>query len=78
MQTTISNSISCYGIGVHSGKKNQVTLKPAAQDTGVVFVRTDVSAVDNKVYATYTNVFDTTLSTSIKILLALRFLLLSI
>lgn len=66
MQTTINSPISCYGIGVHSGKPTQVTLKPAAQDTGVVFVRTDINAVDNKVYASYANVFDTRLSTSIK------------
>ena len=66
MQTTISNPISCYGIGVHSGKKTQVTLKPAKQNTGVVFVRTDVSVVDNQISASYKNVFDTTLSTSIK------------
>ena len=66
MQTTINSPISCYGIGVHSGKTTQVTLKPAAQNTGVVFFRTDIKAVDNKVYASYANVFDTRLSTSIK------------
>lgn len=66
VQTTIHNPISCYGIGVHSGKKTQITLKPAKQDTGIVFVRTDVTSVDNVVYASYANVFDTSLSTSIK------------
>ncbi len=66
MQTTIQNPISCYGIGVHSGEKTQVTLKPAKPGTGVVFVRTDVTAFDNKIQASYCNVFDTTLSTSIR------------
>jgi UDP-3-O-[3-hydroxymyristoyl] N-acetylglucosamine deacetylase len=66
MQTTIQNPISCYGIGVHSGKKTQVTLRPAKPDTGVIFVRTDVTACDNKIQASYYNVFDTTLSTSIR------------
>ena len=66
MQTTIQNPISCYGIGVHSGKKTQVTLKPAKPNTGVVFVRTDVTACDNKIPASYCNVFDTALSTSIR------------
>lgn len=66
MQTTIENPMSCYGIGVHSGRKTQLTLKPARPNTGVVFVRTDVTDVDNKIYASYENVFDTTLSTSIK------------
>ena len=66
MQLTIQNPISCFGIGVHSGNKTQVTLKPANKDVGIVFVRTDVSSVDNKILAHYANVYDTSLSTSIK------------
>jgi UDP-3-O-[3-hydroxymyristoyl] N-acetylglucosamine deacetylase len=66
MQLTIQNPINCFGIGVHSGNKTQVTLKPANKDVGIVFVRTDVSSVDNKIIANYANVFDTSLSTSIK------------
>jgi len=65
-QLTIQNPISCFGIGVHSGNKTQVTLKPANKNVGIVFVRTDVSSVDNKIIANYANVFDTSLSTSIK------------
>lgn len=66
MQTTISNPISCYGIGVHSGQKTQITLEPAKPGTGVVFIRTDVTICDNKIEASYFNVYDTTLSTSIR------------
>ena len=66
MQSTILNPISCYGIGIHSGKKTQVTLKPAPKDTGITFIRTDVTSVFNVIKATYDNVFDTQLSTSIK------------
>jgi UDP-3-O-[3-hydroxymyristoyl] N-acetylglucosamine deacetylase len=66
MQQTLQNPISCFGIGVHSGNKTQVTLKPAPTNSGVIFVRTDVTQVDNRVYATYNNVCDTTMSTSIK------------
>lgn len=66
MKATIKNPISCYGIGVHSGKKTQLTLKPAKPGTGVVFVRSDVTSVDNKIVASCLNVSDTTLSTSIK------------
>ena len=66
MQYTLQNPISCFGIGVHSGNKTQVTLKPAPANNGVTFIRTDISQVDNRVSATYNNVFDTTLSTSIK------------
>jgi UDP-3-O-[3-hydroxymyristoyl] N-acetylglucosamine deacetylase len=66
MQATIQKPISCYGIGVHSGKKTQVTLKPAKPNTGIVFIRTDITSLDNRINATYDNVFDTTLSTSIR------------
>lgn len=65
LQTTIQNPVSCYGIGVHSGKKAQLTLKPASPDTGILFVRTDINAVTNLVPASYLNVSETTLSTTV-------------
>lgn len=37
----------CAGVGVHSGAHVRLVLSPASVDTGVVFVRTDVSGVDN-------------------------------
>jgi UDP-3-O-[3-hydroxymyristoyl] N-acetylglucosamine deacetylase len=66
MQVTILNPISCYGIGVHSGERTQLTLKPAKANTGIIFVRTDVHAVDQVIHASYNNVADTSLSTSLK------------
>jgi UDP-3-O-[3-hydroxymyristoyl] N-acetylglucosamine deacetylase len=66
MQVTIQNPISCYGIGVHSGERTQLTLKPAKANTGIVFVRTDVRGVDSVINASYSNVADTSLSTSLK------------
>jgi UDP-3-O-[3-hydroxymyristoyl] N-acetylglucosamine deacetylase len=36
-QTTISKSVPCAGIGLHSGKKAAIVLRPAAADTGIVF-----------------------------------------
>ncbi len=41
-QKTLRNSISCTGVGVHSGNVVNMTLKPAAAGTGIVFRRTDV------------------------------------
>jgi UDP-3-O-[3-hydroxymyristoyl] N-acetylglucosamine deacetylase len=64
-QTTIAGAVSCYDIGVHSGQKIQMTLKPNHSNSGVVFVRTDVSGHDNVILANYKNVTETTLSTSI-------------
>lgn len=36
-QTTIKKSVSCSGIGLHSGKLVHLALMPAPEDTGVVF-----------------------------------------
>jgi UDP-3-O-[3-hydroxymyristoyl] N-acetylglucosamine deacetylase len=45
VQQTLRRQVSCAGIGLHSGTKVSLTLKPAAADTGIVFRRTDL-AVD--------------------------------
>ena len=41
-QQTIKMQIGCSGIGLHSGKKVRMNLKPAPPDTGIVFKRTDI------------------------------------
>ena len=41
-QQTLRRQVSCAGIGLHSGTKVSLTLKPAPADTGVVFRRTDL------------------------------------
>jgi UDP-3-O-[3-hydroxymyristoyl] N-acetylglucosamine deacetylase len=41
-QRTIKRQISCAGIGLHSGQKVTLTLKPAGPDTGIRFRRTDL------------------------------------
>lgn len=66
MQATIINPISCFGIGVHSGKITQLTLKPAKVNTGIVFIRTDVKSVSNHIEAKYCNVCETSFSTTLK------------
>ena len=42
-QRTISELTRATGIGLHSGGKVELVLKPAAPDTGIVFHRTDLS-----------------------------------
>lgn len=44
-QRTVAKTITAVGIGLHSGKKVSLTLAPAEPDTGIVFERTDLSAV---------------------------------
>jgi UDP-3-O-[3-hydroxymyristoyl] N-acetylglucosamine deacetylase len=36
-QKTIKRAISCSGIGLHSGKKVTLTLRPAPEDCGIIF-----------------------------------------
>lgn len=43
-QKTLSSEIKTTGIGMHSGRKVVLTLKPAPVNTGVVFRRVDVDA----------------------------------
>ena len=37
LQTTIKKSVACAGIGLHSGRKVRLVLRPAAEDTGILF-----------------------------------------
>ena len=41
MQQTIAETISCTGIGLHTGAPVRLTLHPARPDSGIVFVRSD-------------------------------------
>ena len=63
-QRTIKQAVHAIGIGVHSGEKVRMTLRPASANTGIVFVRGDISK-QAFVLASAENVTDTTLSTSL-------------
>ncbi len=41
-QRTLKNSIRATGIGLHTGRKVYMTLRPAAENTGIVFRRVDL------------------------------------
>jgi len=41
-QRTLSRPVACTGIGLHSGRRINLCLRPAEPDTGVVFKRTDI------------------------------------
>jgi UDP-3-O-[3-hydroxymyristoyl] N-acetylglucosamine deacetylase len=63
-QRTLNNETGCTGIGLHTGKKIKINIKPAPCDTGIRFVRTDLPE-NPMVEARFDNVFDTTLATTI-------------
>ena len=44
-QRTLSNTIRATGVGLHSGDKVYMTLRPAPVDTGIVFRRVDLEPV---------------------------------
>lgn len=66
LQKTILSPVSCYGIGVHSGRKTQLTLYPAAENTGIKVRRSDISGMDNIINVDFQSVYETTMSTSVK------------
>jgi UDP-3-O-[3-hydroxymyristoyl] N-acetylglucosamine deacetylase len=64
-QRTLKNAISCTGIGLHSGCKITMTLRPAEPDTGIVFRRTDIPGSGTLIPALWSSVSDTRLNTCI-------------
>lgn len=42
LQTTLSRPISLSGVGLHTGVDVNMTLRPAPENTGYIFVRTDL------------------------------------
>ncbi len=63
MQKTLAQAVECCGVGVHSGEKVTMRLCPAAEDTGVVFIRTDLLNGARAISARWNNVVDTRLCT---------------
>lgn len=63
-QRTLKNIIRATGVGLHTGEKVYLTLRPAAVDTGIVFRRVDLDE-PVEIRATPENVGDTRLSTTL-------------
>lgn len=63
-QRTLKNVMRATGVGLHTGKKIYLTLRPAAADTGIVFRRVDLDP-PVEIRASHENVGDTVLSTTL-------------
>src|SRR5215213_4201536 len=61
-QRTLKTAIGCVGVGVHSGQRVNLTLRPAPADHGIVFRRTDLGC---DIEARFDNVCDTRLCTAL-------------
>jgi UDP-3-O-[3-hydroxymyristoyl] N-acetylglucosamine deacetylase len=63
-QKTLNRSITCEGIGLHSGASIKMTLHPSKVGTGIVFFRSDIGK-SGYIPARWENVTETTLATTI-------------
>ncbi|MCI5208211.1 MAG: UDP-3-O-acyl-N-acetylglucosamine deacetylase, partial [Candidatus Electrothrix sp. ATG2] len=63
-QYTLQRSVSCQGIGLHTGRRVKITIKPAGENKGICFYRSDIA---NKpaIPARMEQIVDTTLATTI-------------
>ena len=62
-QKTLKSAISCTGIGLHSGKRVEMTLLPAGPGTGIRFRRVDLDGP--AIEARHENVSNTLMNTSL-------------
>ncbi len=63
-EKTIKESVSCSGIGLHTGRQIHLTLRPAGKGKGIVFVRTDLGGT--AIPADAAHVVPSSLSTILK------------
>ncbi len=64
-QRTLKNVIRATGVGIHTGEKVYLTLRPAAVDAGIIFRRVDLPE-PVEIRASPENVGDTSLSTTLE------------
>ena len=64
-QRTIKNQVSISGIGIHSGVHTNVKLLPSKENSGIMFVRTDLKE-NNIIHAHINNLHSTKRSTDLK------------
>ncbi len=63
-QKTIKEKINFSGVGLHSGQIANVCIKPSDPNTGIIFKRVDLKK-DNLILPNFSNVSNTSLSTTI-------------
>ena len=63
-QRTLDKPISAAGVGLHTGQRVEMTLRPASEDIGIRFRRLDIDPVQ-EIQANAHNVTDTKLGTTI-------------
>ena len=64
-QSTIASKISLSGVGIHTGKKANMVILPAAPNSGIIFKRTDLKE-NNLIKANFQNVSSAKLCTTLE------------
>ncbi|MBJ7448315.1 MAG: UDP-3-O-acyl-N-acetylglucosamine deacetylase [Brevundimonas sp.] len=64
-RTTVAPAIIA-GVGVHTGDRVRLAVRPGAEGTGIVFVRTDITDRDNRIPVSGEAVVDARLNTMIE------------
>ena len=64
-QKTVKDIIKFYGVGLHNGKNANLIIKPAEENYGIKFCRTDLDN-ENLIDANYQNVVEPILCTKIR------------
>ena len=62
-QCTINKIVPYVGIALQSGRRVSIQMHPAAPNSGIFFVRTDVPAAHSVIRASWINIVDTRLCT---------------
>jgi len=66
LQHTISSLAVCAGVGVHTGARVRLAIRPAPIGTGIIFVRGDEKGRDSRIPATADYVASTNLGTTLR------------
>ena len=66
MQKTLASAVHLEGVGLHTGHKVSLTIKPAGPNEGLSFVRTDLPS-SPRIVANIDNVFRTNRGTSLSV-----------
>lgn len=64
MQQTLRSSIGCVGVGLHSGARTSLTLRPSEVDSGIRFIRKD-HQLPTPIDARFDQVCDTNMCTTV-------------
>ena len=65
IQKTLNQEVNFEGIGLHSGVKSKLNLKPANANEGIIFKRVDLDK-NNEIHANFKNVSSAKLCTKIQ------------